>query len=107
MNRNKLTRRQAVTLIGTGVMVPFTGYKERPSSSPVRVSEASGDLSDMSLGEVARRIQSRDLSPVDLTRLMLDRIAGVDPQLKSYATVMRDQALADAGAAVQEIEAGG
>ncbi len=95
-----------MTLIGTGVMVPFTGCKERPSSSPVGVSEAGGDLYYVSLREIARRIQSRDLSPVDLTRLMLDRIARVDPQLKSYATVITDQALADAGAAVQEIETG-
>jgi amidase len=37
---------------------------------------------------------------------MLDRIAKIDPQLKSYATVMSEQALADARAALQEIEAG-
>ena len=69
-------------------------------------SKASADLYYMSLRDVARRIQSRDLSPVDLTRLMLDRITSVDPRLKSYATVMADQALADARAALQEIEAG-
>jgi amidase len=69
-------------------------------------SKASADLCYMSLRDVAQRIQSRDLSPVDLTRLMLHRIARVDPQLKSYATVITDQALADARAALQEIEAG-
>ena len=46
------------------------------------------------------------LSPVDLTQAMLERIAKVDPRLKSYATVMHEQALADARAAHQEIEAG-
>ncbi len=59
-----------------------------------------------SLQEVGRRIQSHDLSPVDLTRMMLDRIAKVDPRLKSYATVMSEQALADASAALKEIQAG-
>jgi amidase len=37
---------------------------------------------------------------------MLDRIARVDGNLKSYATVMSDQALADARAAEQEIQSG-
>jgi Asp-tRNA(Asn)/Glu-tRNA(Gln) amidotransferase A subunit family amidase len=103
-NENKLNRRQAVSLIGAGAIVLLTARNGR-SSPPVSVSKASGDLYYMSLREVGRRIQSR-LSPVDLTRLMLDRIAKVDPRLKSYATVMREQALAEAGAALQEIEAG-
>ena len=37
---------------------------------------------------------------------MLDRIAKFDPRLKSYATVMSEQALADASRALQEIGAG-
>lgn len=104
-NRDKLNRRQAVTLIGAGAIVPLTACKGRSSSSPVAAGEANGDLYYMSLREVARRIRSRELSPVDLTRLMLDRIAKIDPRLKSYATVMSEQALADASAALQEIEA--
>ena len=60
----------------------------------------------MSLREVARRIQSRELSPVDLTKLMLERIKRRDTKLKSFATVMSEQALADADASLREIEAG-
>ena len=60
----------------------------------------------MSLREVARRIQSRELSPVDLTKLMLERIKRGDTKLKSFATVMSEQALADADASLREIEAG-
>jgi amidase len=60
----------------------------------------------LSLGETARRIATRELSPVDLTRDMLARIAAIDPVLKSYATVMADAALADAEAAAREIAAG-
>ncbi|MDB5669160.1 MAG: amidase [Alphaproteobacteria bacterium] len=59
-----------------------------------------------SLRAVARRIQSRQLSPLDLTQQMLERIFRVDPILKSYATVMADQALRDARAATEEIAAG-
>jgi amidase len=104
-DQHKLSRRQAATLIGAGVIVPLAACKG-PSSSPETRSTASVELYFRSLQEIARRIQSRDLSPVDLTTLMLDRIGKIDPRLKSYATVMSDQALADARAALQEIEAG-
>jgi amidase len=60
----------------------------------------------LSLQETARRIAAREVSPVDLTREMLARIAGVDPVLKSYATVMADSAMADAQTAAREIAAG-
>ena len=60
----------------------------------------------LDLRAVARRIAARELSPVDLTQRMLARIAKVDPVLKSYATVMGDQAMADAKAATAEIAAG-
>jgi amidase len=59
-----------------------------------------------SLRDVARRIQSRQISPVELTARMLDRIAALDPKLKSYATVMREQALDEAKRAEQEIQRG-
>jgi amidase len=60
----------------------------------------------LALVDIARRIQSRDVSPVDLTQRMLDRIASVDRSLKSYATLMRDDARATARAAEQEIRSG-
>jgi hypothetical protein len=40
------------------------------------------------------KIQSRSLSPVEVTKAELDRIAVLDPKLKSYATVMADSAMA-------------
>jgi len=43
---------------------------------------------------------------VDLTKLMLERIKRRDTKLKSFATVMSEQALADADASLREIEAG-
>jgi amidase len=59
------------------------------------------------LTDVARRIQSRELSPpVELTEGMLARIARRDRRLKSYATVMQDEALASARSAALEIAAG-
>jgi amidase len=60
----------------------------------------------LSLRDAARRIARRELSPVDLTRDMLARIAAVDPVLQSYATVMADSAMAEAQTATREIAAG-
>jgi len=69
-----------------------------------RASDTVGPY--LSLHETARRIAAREVSPVDLTREMLARIAVVDPVLKSYATVMADSAMADAQTAAREIAAG-
>ena len=58
------------------------------------------------IAEVAARLQSRELSPVELTSAILERIEALDGDLKSYATVMADAALASARTAEQEIAAG-
>jgi hypothetical protein len=102
-----MSRRSALALLGASVAVPFAACKGAGSSQAIVPAGASGGaLHYMSLHDVARRIAARELSPVDLTQHMLDRIAKLDPTLKSYATVMHDLALADAHAAEQEIQAG-
>ena len=64
------------------------------------------DLSFLTLLEVSRKIQSRALSPVEVTKAELDRIAALDPKLKSYATVMAESAMAQAKEAEAEIGRG-
>jgi len=59
-----------------------------------------------SLSATAKRIESGELSPVSLTRHMLDRIEAVDGHLKSYATLMAEPALQTAAEAEAEIAAG-
>ena len=56
--------------------------------------------------QVAEQIRSRDISPVELTQAVLDRIAALDGRLKSYATVMADQALDAARRAEADIASG-
>ena len=58
------------------------------------------------IAEVASLIETKQLSPVELTEAILGRIESVDGQHKSYATVMADQAMASARAAETEILAG-
>lgn len=59
-----------------------------------------------SISALTDLLQSRQLSPVELTQAILDRIDQHDGRLKSYATVMADQALTAARVAEQEIGAG-
>ena len=67
---------------------------------------ADTPLHYQTITEVAERIRSREISPVELTREILDRIAALDGELKSYATVMAEPAMAAARAAEAEIAAG-
>lgn len=46
--------------------------------------------------ELARRIRTRETSPVEVTEAILDRISSLDPALHSYALVLPEQALAQA-----------
>ena len=56
--------------------------------------------------ELASMIESKTLSPVEITESALDRISLQDPQYKSYATVMANQARASAQAAERAITSG-
>ena len=64
-------------------------------------------LHDLTIAEASRLIAARLLSPVELTRALLDRIAAIDPWLNAYLLVTAEQALAQARAAEAEIMAGG
>jgi amidase len=62
------------------------------------------DLHYATLLEAAAALRSREISPVALTRALLDRIARLEPSLHAYATVTPERALAQAAEA--EIAAG-
>lgn len=60
----------------------------------------------LSATELAALIKSRQVSPVEATEVYLDRIEAVDNKLNSYITVCRNEALADARRAQEEIASG-
>ena len=106
-NVDSLSRRDALALLGAGATLSLVACGKPPNDAQTATAAVPGDeLQYLTLHAIARRIAARDLSPVDLTQRLLDRIAALDPTLKSYATVMHDQALADAHAAEQEIAGG-
>jgi len=79
-----------------------------PTSSPTAGrADAMDSLHYLTLAELASRLQSRAISPVDVTRQMLDRIEALDGSLHSYVSVLPESALEAARQAEQEIGRGG
>ena len=64
------------------------------------------ELAFLSASDLSRLIQSKEVSPVEATEAYLDRIASLDHRFNSYLTVMREQALADAQQAEEDIASG-
>jgi amidase len=64
------------------------------------------DLHYLELTNLAHRLHTRELSPVEATKAQLARIEALDGTLKSYATLMAEPALAQARTAETEIGRG-
>jgi aspartyl-tRNA(Asn)/glutamyl-tRNA(Gln) amidotransferase subunit A len=60
----------------------------------------------LSIAEAGALIAAKKLSPVELTRLSLDRVKKLDPTLHSFLLVTEDRAMADAKAAEARMMAG-
>src|ERR1700691_109969 len=64
------------------------------------------DLCYSELLEISQRLHNKELSPVEVTKAVLDRIASLDKSLHSYALVLADSALQEAKKAEAEIAKG-
>jgi aspartyl-tRNA(Asn)/glutamyl-tRNA(Gln) amidotransferase subunit A len=60
----------------------------------------------LTIAEAGRLIASKKLSPVELTRALLQRIAEIDPEINAFLTVTEEQALAAARAAERRVRSG-
>jgi len=69
-----------------------------------RVLDSMDDFPTIS--EAAKRIRTGEISPVELTRTCLDRIATLNDELHAFITVTGEQALEQARLAESEISAG-
>ena len=63
-------------------------------------------LEELTIAETSRRIRKKEVSPVELTRLYLERIEALNPSLNAYLTLMNDQAMDAAKRAEREIRRG-
>lgn len=64
------------------------------------------ELCFQSASELARRIASREISPVDLVKAVLERADRLEPAINAFVEINRDAALAEAGAAEKAVMAG-
>ena len=64
------------------------------------------DLAFITIADASRLIRARKLSPVELTKALLARIAALDGIYHAYIVVTAEVALAQARAAEAEIAAG-
>ncbi|MEH7342556.1 amidase [Bacillus sp. JJ1532] len=66
----------------------------------------SNDVLTWSLADLANGIEKREISPVEVTKLIFESIAEKDKVLNSYITVMEDRAMNDAMEAETAIQKG-
>ena len=70
------------------------------------MNNTRSELYYLTIGQASRLIRTRQLSPVELANVFLERIDSVDGRLKSYVTLLRDAAMAEARAAEDEVSRG-
>jgi aspartyl-tRNA(Asn)/glutamyl-tRNA(Gln) amidotransferase subunit A len=70
------------------------------------MSMSDSDIVFLTLREAAALVESRKISPVELTRACLARIERLNPSLNAFITVTADRAMEDARAAETEIARG-
>ncbi len=68
--------------------------------------QGTGDLPALTIADAARQISKKQLSPVELTRAVLERIERLDPKIGAFITVASEQALEAARIAEREIQRG-
>src|SRR5881409_3367162 len=77
-----------------------------PHSRPRRIPMSSVELGFTPATELARLIRTKALSPVELTRAVLERIERVNPVVNAFCTLTADAALAAARAAERAVTSG-
>jgi len=64
------------------------------------------DLPYLTISEASELLRKKEISPVDLTKALLDRIEEIDGELNSFITVLRDHSLKSAEEAEKQIISG-
>ena len=67
------------------------------------MSNSTTDLHFLTIREAGDLLRERRLSPVELTRALLDRIEALDGTLQAYITILSESAMAEARRAEAEI----
>src|SRR5579863_4864660 len=106
-----ISRREFVAIIGGsmaagGIAARWPGIAAAASASGDASETKGEDLALLSLTEASARIHNRTVTPTQLTRAMLDRIAIYNPKVNCYITIMATEALKQAAELDEEQKAG-
>ena len=96
MTDDSVTRRSVLKAAAAGAVLAGTRA----------AGQQREDLTKLTIDEASKRIAARALSPVELTRAYLDRIARLDKSINAYITVLADSALVQAKDLEAELAAG-
>ena len=64
------------------------------------------DLTHLTITEAARRLRRRDISAVELTKAVLQRLEAIEPRVHAYLTLCPERALEEAQAADRRLDEG-
>lgn len=107
--RRRFLEISAGAFAGVGTSIPLRAptLQRRTGGLPSTPSGAAGtDLTALTIADAARRIAARQLSPVELTRAVLERVERLNPKVGAFITVAGDQAMDAARVAEREIQQG-
>ena len=107
----EVTRLEEVDVAGYEPAIPATlpPRRESPRPEPPLPGTATPMTDDrcfLSIRDIGALYRSRRVSPVEVTRAVLDRIDRFGPRLNAWITVRHEDALAEAAAAERSLRAG-
>lgn len=94
-----MNRREMCVTVAAAALLPALSGRARAAALP-------RDLSELTLARASAAIRDGSITSRDLTSACLQRIANENPRINALITVMRDEALAQAGALDTEAQAG-
>ncbi len=98
-----MSRREFVALgVGTAALPAVASSRSSFAGAPATPDE----LLALPLAEVSKRMHAKQVTSVELTQAVLDRIKVYNPKVNAFITVMKEQALAQAARLDDEARAG-
>src|SRR5256885_6863959 len=99
--KNCQSRRELLKSAGAGLVVLNGILRAAPEKMQTR-----HNLALLNIEEAASLVRRKAVSPVELTRICLDRIEKLNPLLNAFITVTPDTAMARAREAEEQIQRG-
>src|SRR5271156_1244571 len=102
----KISRREFASLCGGALAVGGLAATWPRTARAAETASSEDQLTSLTLVEASARIHSKAVTPTQLTKAVLARIAVYDPKINAYITVMSEQALEQAAKLDEEQKAG-